>query len=113
MLAEDVSFVNAGGVLHLSCGRPLQHLVMCVLQVERSCRSPQETKAPDAGLPCGALLCGCERPAEGTGAQRGVPHCGGEPGEGPPGPGPRGESGRLLYQVSTRGLPSASWPSWP
>lgn len=102
MLAEDVSPVNAGGVLHLPCGRPLQHLVMFVLQVERSCRSSQEAKAPDAGLPCGTLLCGCERPTEGAGAQRGVPHCREEPGEGPPGPGPCRESGHLLHQVSTR-----------
>ena len=113
MLAEGVSPVNAGGVLHLPCGRLLQHVVMFVLQVERSCCSPQEAKAPDAGLPCGALLRGCERPTEGAGAQRGVPHCREEPGEGPPGPGPRGESGHLLHQVSTQGLPSASWPSWP
>lgn len=83
------------------------------LQVEGGCHRPQEAAPPDAGLPCRALLCGRQQPARRPGPQRGVSHCRGEPGQGPPGPGPRGETGHLLHQVSEagRGVGSHGPPS--
>ena len=100
----------AGGVSAFACSEPFQAPVTALcLQVEGSCSSAEETPAPDAGFPCGPLLCGCDRPAEGAGAQRRVPHCCGEPGQGPPGPGPCRESGHLLHQVCAQRAPGPSW----
>lgn len=90
---------------------PSGDLLVCP-QVEGGCHRPEEAEAADAGLPSCALLCGHKGSAEGTGPQRGVSHCQGEPGQGPPAPGPRRESGHLLYQVSALLSTCVEGPEW-
>lgn len=114
MLAEDVSPVNAGGVLHLPCGRPLQHLVMFVLQVERSCHSSQEAKTPDAAFPAAPCCVDVnDRLRDRRVPSAECPIAEKNLAKGLLDPGPCRESGHLLYQVSTRASQVPSWPSGP